>query len=313
VEEPVVQRAADTTAVAIRTAPKAPVRRRPHLVPLLLAAPAALTLLVFLVLPTLQMIAYSVSGTVDGGVYRPGWTLANYQRLVAVDLYASVLWRTIWLALVTSVICAVLAYPAAMIIARGPALYARIVTMVLVAPLLVNVVIRSYGWSAILSRQGALNWLLGGLGLIDGPLLILYTEAAVIIASVHVFLAFMVLPLAAALARIDPAVEQAAAVMGAGPFAVFRRVTLPLSLPGLAIGGSLVFSLTAAAYVTPQILGGNFVPLLGTLIEQQILTLHDWPFGAAIATVLIAMVLGVNLAFLRFTARRFTGWVEAGR
>jgi putative spermidine/putrescine transport system permease protein len=313
VEEPDVQRAAETSALAIRIDNRSSTRRRAHLVPLLLAAPAALTLLVFLVLPTLQMIAYSVSGTVESGVYRPGWTLENYQRLVAVDLYASVLWRTVWLALVTSVICAVLAYPAAMIIARGPALYARIVTMVLVAPLLVNVVIRSYGWSAMLSRQGALNWLLGGLGLIDAPLFILYTEAAVIIASVHVFLAFMVLPLAAALGRIDPALEQAAAVMGATPFAVFRRVTLPLSLPGLAIGGSLVFSLTAAAYVTPQILGGNFVPLLGTLIEQQILTLHDWPFGAAIATVLISMVLGVNLAFLRFTSRRFTGWVEARR
>lgn len=282
-------------------------------VPLLLAAPAALGLLLFLVVPTLQMIVYSVAGTVDGGVYRQGWTLANYQRLVAVDLYASVLWRTVWLAVVTSIICAVLAYPAALVIARGPALYARIVTMVLVAPLLVNVVIRSYGWSAILSRQGALNWLLDSLGLISAPMLILYTETAVIIASVHVFLAFMVLPLASSLARIDPALEQAAAVMGARPVTVFCRVTLPLSMPGLAIGGSLVFSLTAAAYVTPQILGGNFVPLLGTLIEQQILTLHDWPFGAAIATVLIVMVLGVNLVFLRFTARRFTNWAETGR
>jgi putative spermidine/putrescine transport system permease protein len=308
-----VQRGIVAYTGAMPTDAKASVRKRVRWVPFLLAAPAAVTLLIFLVLPTLQMMTYSVAGSVEGGVYRQGWTLSNYQRLVAVDLYASVLWRTIWLAVVTSIICAVLAYPAALIIARGPAWFARIVTMVLVTPLLVNVVIRSYGWSAILSRQGALNWLLDSFNLISAPVFILYTEAAVIIASVHVFLAFMVLPLAAALTRIDPALEQAAAVMGARPFTIFRRVTLPLSMPGLAIGGSLVFSLTAAAYVTPQILGGNFVPLLGTLIEQQILTLHDWPFGAAIATVLIAMVLGVNLIFLRFTARRFTNWTESGQ
>jgi putative spermidine/putrescine transport system permease protein len=174
----------------------------------------------------------------------------------------------------------------------------------------VNVVIRSYGWSAILSRQGALNWLLAQLGIDGQPVTLLYTETAVIIASIHVFLAFMVLPLAAALGRIDPAIEAAASVAGARPQQVFWRITLPLSLPGLAVGVSLVFSLTAAAYVTPQILGGNFAPLLGTLIEQQILTLHDWPFGAALATVLVVMVLAVNLAFLTLTQRRFRAWTE---
>jgi putative spermidine/putrescine transport system permease protein len=287
--------------------------RASPLTPLVLAAPATILLVVFLVVPTLRMIGYSFSGIVEAGVYQPGWTFENYRRLVAVDLYVVVLWRTLRVAALTSLVCVVLAYPLAIAIARGTPAVARTVTMVLVAPLLVNVVIRSYGWSAILSRQGALNWGLENLGVITSPLLILYTETAVLIASVHVFLAFMVLPLAAALGRIDPAVEQAAAVLGAPPWRVFLRVTVPLSLPGLAVGISLVFSLTAAAYVTPQILGGNFAPFLGTLIEQQILTLHDWPFGAALATVLVVMVLMVNVVFLHAASRRFAAWTEVQR
>lgn len=274
----------------------------------LLVAPAALFLAVFFVVPALQMIAYSVAGSVDSGVFKLGLTLDNYRRLVAVDLYWKVLVRTIRVAALASFIAIFLAYPLALAMSRGGVVIARIVTMVLIAPLLVNVVIRSYGWQAILNKQGALNWLLKTSGLATDPPMLLYTEWAVIIASVHVFLPFLVLPLSSAIGRIDPAVEQAAAVAGASPLRVFARVTFPLSLPGLAVGCSLVFSLTAAAFVTPQILGGNFAPLLGTLIEQQVLTLHDWPFGAAISTALIAMVLLVNLVFLRLVQRRFAGW-----
>lgn len=281
------------------------------LVPYVLVAPALVLLVGFFVLPAVQMLAYSVSGTVDSGVYEAHFTFENYRRLFAVDLYGSVLLRTVRVAAITSFICIFLAYPLAMAIARGTPFFARIVTMVVVAPLLVNVVIRSYGWSAILSRNGALNWLLAQFGIDGRPMTLLYTETAVIIASVHVFLAFMVLPLTSALGRIDPSVEAAAALAGARPRQVFWRITMPLSLPGLAVGVSLVFSLTAAAYVTPQILGGNFAPLLGTLIEQQILTLHDWPFGAALSCVLVAMVLAVNLIFLRLTQRRFRAWTGA--
>jgi putative spermidine/putrescine transport system permease protein len=147
------------------------------------------------------------------------------------------------------------------------------------------------------------------LGLVNDPGQLLYTEAAVIIGSVHVFLPFMVLPLAGAIARIDPAVEEAARVLGASGVTLFRRITLPLSLPGLAVGTTLVFSLSAASYVTPQILGGNFAALLGTLLEQQVLTLHDWPFGAAIATVLVSIVLAINIAYLRFVDRRARAWM----
>jgi len=273
----------------------------------LLIAPTVLFLAVWFLWPVLTMVHLSVRAHSVDGVMVEGFTLQNYARLFATDLYFRILLRTARIALLTSLVAAILAYPLAIAIARGTPSMARLVTITILAPLLVNVVIRSYGWQTILNKTGALAWVLKGLGVSNPPVL-LYTEWAVLIACVHVYLPFMVMPLAGAIGRIDRAVEEAARVAGATRPAMFARITLPLSLPGLAVGVSLVFSLSAAAYVTPQILGGNFSPLLGTLIEQQILTLNDWPFGAAISTVLIAMVLGANLIFLRIVSRRFSRW-----
>jgi putative spermidine/putrescine transport system permease protein len=277
-----------------------------------LVAPALLFLAVWFLWPVLAMIFSSLSAhSVDGAMMK-GFTLENYTRLFSSDLYFRILLRTIRVALLTSLCAAVFAYPLAIAIARGGPALARLVTITILAPLLVNVVVRSYGWQTILNKTGALAWILKLIGISNPPVL-LYTEWAVLIACVHVYLPFMVMPLASAIARIDRTVEEAARVAGATQLRVFLRVILPLSLPGLAVGASLVFSLSSAAYVTPQVLGGNFSPLLGTLIEQQILTLNDWPFGAAISTLLIAMVLGANLVFLKIVNRRFARWTEASR
>jgi putative spermidine/putrescine transport system permease protein len=291
--------------------PHAATRRlSPGAVGLLLALPASVFLVLCFVLPVAQTLFLSLGARTEAGVMQYGFTFENFRRAFATDLYWRVLLRTVKMATGAALVAAIVGYPLAWAVARGRAWVSRTVTLVLVAPLLVNVVVRSYGWSAILSRTGLIAWIAGGLGIADpeNPPALLYTEWAVLIASVHVFLPFMVLPLAGAIGRIPPAVEQAATVAGAGPLRRFLRVTLPLSLPGLAVGLPLVFSLTAAAYVTPQILGGNFAPLLGTLIEQQVLTLHDWPFGAALATLLVAMVLVVNLVFIGVIARRLRGW-----
>lgn len=279
---------------------------------LLLVAPAFIFLAVWFVWPVLQMVALSLTQQVVDGAVVEGFTLDNYLRLFSTDLYFRIFARTVRIALISALLSAIFAYPLAIAIARGGDRLARIVTITIVAPLLVNVVVRSYGWQAILNKTGALAYLLKAVGISNPPVL-LYTEGAVLIACVHVYLPFMVMPLASAIARIDGAVEEAARVAGASRFANFWRITFPLSLPGLAVGLSLVFSLSAAAYVTPQILGGNFSPLLGTLIEQQILTLNDWPFGAAISTLLIVMVLGVNLLFLRLLNRRFARWTAGVR
>ena len=280
---------------------------RRKLVALLLLLPTILYFAVFFVAPVGVMIRYSFFQQTGTGGLSSEMTLANYRRLAEVDLYRTVLLTTIRVSLVTTLVAAILAYPVALVMARGRPVLSRLLTVVVIAPLLVNVVIRTYGWRVILSnsKTGVLNWALAGIGLADAPLRILYTEWAIVIGSVHVFFPLMALPLAAALGKIDPAVEEAARTLGATGWGVFRRVTLPLSMPGLAVGATLVFSLTASSFVAPALLGGNFAKMLGTLVEEQIMSVFDWPFGAAIATVLIVIVLAINVAMIRLVERRF--------
>ena len=302
-----------TGGIAAVSAPAWRLRLPDNAVGILLIAPTVLFLLLCFAWPVLQMMALSLTSQVIDGATVEGWTLGNYVRLFSTDLYVRVLLRTVRIAGAASLLSALLAYPLAIAIARGSPRMARWVTVVVVAPLLVNVVVRSYGWSAILNRTGALAWLLKSSGLADNPTPLLYTEWAVLIACIHVYLPFMVMPLATAISRIDRSVEEAARIAGATRATTFFRILLPLSLPGLSVGISLVFSLAAAAYVTPQILGGNLSPLLGTLVEQQIVSLSDWPFGAAISTMLIVIVLGINLVFLKLVNRRFARWTGSAR
>ena len=260
-----------------------------------LLGPAVIFFTVLFAIPVALMIRYSVLQQTPDGTIVGGFTGANYARLARVDLYRHVLFATLRISLFTTLGAAVLAYPLALLIARGPALLGRLLTVLVIAPLLVNVVVRAYGWRVILanSNTGALNWALAKVGL--GPVHLLYTEWAIVIGSVQVFLPMMVLPLSSTIGRIDRAVEDAARTLGASAFAVFRRVTFPLSVPGLGVGCTLVFSLTASSFILPSLLGGDFTKMLGTLVEEQILSVFDWPFGAAIATVMVVIVLAVNL------------------
>jgi putative spermidine/putrescine transport system permease protein len=272
---------------------------------LILVGPAAVFFVVVFLIPVGLMIRFSLYRQLENGDLSHEVTLVNYARLLSVDLYRKALLTTLRVSVLTTLISMLLAYPLALVMARGPALVSRLLTIVVIAPMLINVVVRAYAWRVILanSDQGMLNWALTGLGL--GEVHLLYTEWAVIIGSVHVFLSTMVLPLAAALGKIDPAVEEAARTLGASAFAVFRRVTLPLSVPGLAVGSSLVFSLTASAFVAPALLGGSFAVMLGPLVQEQILSVFDWPFGATLATALIVVVMAVNLLSVGIVERRF--------
>jgi putative spermidine/putrescine transport system permease protein len=271
----------------------------------ILLAPAVLFFLVLFVLPVGLMIRYSFYQQTSIGDLATGATVANYARLAAVDLYRTVVLTTLRVSFWTTVVAMVLAYPLALVMVRGHHLIGRALTVIIIAPLLINVVVRTYAWRLILANgeNGVLNWTLAYFGL--GPVQLLYTEWAIIIGSVHVFLPMMVLPLTAALGKINPGVEEAARTLGASSWTVFRRVTLPLSVPGLAVGCTLVFSLTASSFVTPALLGGNFAKMLGTLVEEQILVVFDWPFGAAIATLLTVLVMAVNLASVWLVERRF--------
>jgi putative spermidine/putrescine transport system permease protein len=266
-----------------------------------LALPALGFLAVFLLIPAVRLIASGFLTQDARGALGAPVTLGHYLHFFGTALYSHVLVVTLRISLTTAALAAVLGYPVALVMARSHPATTRIVTFITIAPLIVSVVVRTYGWQLILGNgpAGLLNWLLLWTGVIQTPLRLLYSETAVVIGSLHVFLPMMVLPLASALGRIDPHLEEAARTLGMPAWRVFHRVTLPLSLPGLAVGFTLVFSLTAGSFVTPAMLGGTTAQMLGNLIDQQITAIYDWPFGATIASVLIAIVVSVNLVSMR--------------
>ena len=253
-----------------------------------LALPAIGFLAVFLLIPAARLITAGFLTQDARGALGAPVTLSHFVHFFDTSLYSHVLVVTLRISLITAALAALLGYPVAMVMARSHPAITRIVTFITIAPLIVSVVVRSYGWQLILGngRSGLLNWLLLTSGAIETPLRILYSETAVVVGSLHVFLPMMVLPLASALGKIDPHIGEAARTLGATSWRIFRRITLPLSLPGLAVGCGLVFSLTAGSFVTPAILGGSGAQMLGMLVDQQILVVYDWPFGATVATVL---------------------------
>lgn len=266
-----------------------------------LAAPMLLFLTFFFFIPAANLLFYSLMTQNAQGIVGRPFTLSHYSHFFAVDLYSHVFWNTLRISLVTSALAILLGYPVAIVMVRSRPIVTRIITVIVIAPLIVSVVVRAYGWQLILANgpSGLLNWLLLAMGVIKSPISLLYSETAVVIGSLHVFFPMMVLPLASALGKIDPNLEDAARTLGAPWWKVFRRVTLPLSIPGLVAGFTLVFSLTAGSFVTPAILGGTSATMLGNLIEQQIFVVYDWPFGATIALVLVLVVLGVNMLSMR--------------
>jgi len=298
----------DTVAISQSRARLAARRviRPKRLMPAVLLAPSLLFLAVFFALPALGLVSYSfLTQAPDGTVGLP-LTVEHYRHFFATPLYARVLLTTLKISLTTTAIAIVLGYPVALVMVRSAPLVRQAITIIVIAPLIVSVVVRAYGWQLLLGNgpTGILNWVLLGTGIIKSPVALLYSETAVVIGSLHVFFPMMVLPLASALGKIDVRIEDAARTLGATAWRTFRRITLPLSLPGLTVGCTLVFSLTAGSFVTPAILGGTSGQMLGVLVEQQILIVYDWPFGATVATVLVAVVLGANLVSVRILDRR---------
>ena len=277
-----------------------------RLVPVALLLPSSQFLAVFFALPALGLVSYSfLTQSPEGTVGLP-ITLDHYRHFFGTPLYSRVLLITLRISLCTTGVAVLLAYPVALVMSRSAPFVGRVITMIVIAPLIVSVVVRTYGWELILGNgpTGILNWVLLATGLAKAPVKLLYSETAVVIGSLHVFFPLMVLPLSSALGKIDPRLEDAARTLGAGSWRIFRRITLPLSLPGLAVGCGLVFSLTAGSFVTPAILGGTGAQMLGMLVDQQILVVYDWPFGATVATVLVAIVLIANIVSNRVMSRR---------
>jgi spermidine/putrescine transport system permease protein len=260
-------------------------------------APSWFWLVALFATPFAIVLAYSfLSRGPYGGVEQPG-TLENYQRLFD-PLYLTILLRSFLTAALATALCLVIAFPAALFIARSARrrnLYLQLVML----PFWTSFLVRTYAWLFLLRETGLINTVLLKLGLIHAPLSLLYNDSAVLLGLVYGYVPFMVLPIYATLERLDPSLAEAAADLGARPLTAVFRVILPLAKPGIIAGSILVFVPCLGAYLTPDLLGGGRTVLVGNLVQNQFTTARDWPFGSAVSIALMAVVLILLWAFLR--------------
>jgi putative spermidine/putrescine transport system permease protein len=275
---------------------------------LLLLLPFTLVLAVFFAVPLALMLAISVSRQSFGQLE---WTITlhHYARFFADGYYVGVLADTLLLGALVTLAALLLGYPLAYHLARTQSRAKPLLLVCILSPLLVGIVIRCYGWMILLADRGLINATLIESGWLATPLPLMYNRFGVGVALVHVFLPFMVLSLTGVLKRIDPHALEAASTLGASPWRAFLEVTLPLSLPGILAGSLLVFSLAISSYVVPILLGGFKVQVLPMIVYEQILSVFDWPFGAAGAFVLLALSVALIAVYIRMTERALRGIV----
>jgi spermidine/putrescine transport system permease protein len=278
-------------------------RRRPGYRTGTLLAGSLVWLVGFFLLPLAYLLAVSFAQRSPYGAVEWRLGLSNYARAFQA-LYLEVYWRSFWMALLTTTLCALFGYPVAYTLAlRVSARVQSVLLMLVVIPFWTSFLIRTYAWMIILRSEGLINNLLMSLHLIREPLHLLYTPLAVLIGLVYGELPFMILPLYAVLQKLDPALLEAAQDLGAGRGRTFLRVTLPLSSAGLVAGAVLVFIASIGAFITPDLLGGARTMMIGNLIQNQFAVVRDQPFGSAVAFLLTFVVLVLLRASLRSTER----------
>ena len=239
--------------------------------------------------PLLIVAAYSLlTRGPYGGVMLP-WTAEDYRRIFD-PLYAAILWRSIWVAAVSTAICVVLGFPLALYVARSSR-YKLLLLNLVMLPFWTSFLIRTYAWMFLLRDTGLINTVLLTLHVIRQPLPLLFNTGAVILGLVYGYLPFMVLPLYATVEKLDPLLLDAAADLGAAPLTTVWKVVLPLARPGIIAGSLLVFIPCLGAYLIPDLMGGGKTVMIGNLIQNQFTSARDWPFGAALSLFLMAIVL----------------------
>jgi len=279
--------------------------RRAQWTRLWLIAPALLVVLVFLVIPYINIVVMSFRTPGQGTPFGQGFGLMNYARFFSDTLYVEQLLNTLWIGVLTTLICLLVGYPVAWQLARGSSTWRGIGYGVVLAPLLVGIVIRSYGWTILLGNNGLINRTLIGWGLVSGPLPLMYSGLGIIIALTHVLLPFMILPIMSAIQSIDPALDNAARSLGASRTVSFRRIVFPLSMPGVQAGCILVFVLSISAYVTPAMIGGLRVKTMAVSVVDALIDTFQWPFGSALALMLSIVGTLCVVAFARLTRMKW--------
>ena len=273
-----------------------------RLAPYALTAPAALLFLGLVILPLILTVILSFYSYKHTTGIDTTLTLEHYRLVLSDSYYLGIFWRTLRLALLTTLICLVVGAPEAYILSRMRDPWRSVFLLVIIGPLLVSVVVRAFGWSMLLGSTGLVNSLLMLAGI--GPVKLLYTETAIVIALVHVMLPFMVIPVWTSLQKLDPAVEAAALTLGASPFTALRRVVMPQVTMGILSGSLIVFGLSASAFAIPGLLGGRRLKMAATLVYDEYMHELNWPLGATIAILVLAANLVIMLAYNRALEQR---------
>jgi len=253
-----------------------------------LVLPLTIFLLVFYLAPIVLMVITSLSsGDAAGGI-----SLSQYGKFLGDGFNLKVLWDTIWLGIQTTIVCLILGYPLALLHSRTrPGNWRSILTFLIILPLLTSAVVRTFAWIVILGRQGVINSALLSLSIIEEPLRLLSTHHGVVAALSQIQMPLMILPLIAAMARLDPNLEAASASLGSASWRTFWHITLPLTLPGVISGSLLVFAASVSSFITPSVIGGGRIMFMPMYIYQQAISLFNFPFAATISTVLLVTVL----------------------
>lgn len=270
----------------------------------LLTSPLLLLLLLVFVTPVLLMLPLSLREYIPGSGISSAWTLSNYTSLVTDEYFREVVLRTLVLGFGVTSICLLLGYPLAYYIAHSGPKMRLALTMLVIFPMLLNLVVRSFGWIALLANRGLINNFLMDLGLIERPIKMMFNLFGLFVGMSHIFLPFMVLMLVPAIQAIPKDVQSAAYTLAASRVRVFWSVTLPMTASGILSGSILVFVLSISALVTPRLLGGPTYKVMATMVYDDFLQTLDWPSGAAMAFALT----GLTLVVIALSSRVLKRW-----
>lgn len=273
-------------------------RRSKSLQILSLLSPSAAWLLVFFLLPLVMVLLVSLGkrGTMGGVIYQ--WNLDNYIRFMD-SIYLKIFLRSVWIAAANTFLCLLFGYPLAYFIARRPKRWRNVLILLVMVPFWTNFLVRTYAWMIILRNKGLINSVLMQTGISTKPLPLLFNQSAVVLGLFYGYLPFMILPLYASIEKLDFSLVEAAQDLGANSLIAFRRIVLPLTMPGIVAGAIITFIPSIGAYVTPDLLGGAKAMMIGNLLQQQFLEVRDWPFGSAVSFILMATVLLATMFYFR--------------
>jgi spermidine/putrescine transport system permease protein len=252
-------------------------------------SPIIIWMLSLFVIPILLVILVSFLTRGEVGDIQFSLTLDNYKTLIN-PLYFKILWNSLLIALSTTLLCLILGYPFAYFVAKAKKKIRPLLLLLIILPFWTNSLVRTYAWIILLRTEGVINTLLLNLKIIKEPLQLLYNNGAVLIGMLYMMLPFMILPLYAAIEKLDHSLLEAASDLGASPYKAFMKVTLPLTKGGIISGSLLVFVPTLGYFFIPDLMGGSKVVLISNLIKNQFLSARNWPFGSAVSVILIIIM-----------------------